>query len=292
MRTIVLLATFLLAASANPIADHNGSTEDTADSQTEDVSNAGHDSEWSTGDNATNDTKEEQTYNDNVPGSPSDAGEGESGNAGGGDAFPGDTHTSLVSSVSASPTRDAGDTSSGNAGGAVTGGEGTEDMDTWSVNSASATPTTGSSVSETSSTPVSNASEGSTSPTTNSVGDLTSKTAVSITDEIFPDSPNKTVTLPPDSDPTDCKNGSQPGHIFRECEFVCEGDEMQVAPPNATCYLPLNVNKTPIAMARIADDNRKKGQCVDGKCVDTTTAVFDTPSFNTSDPVPVENKEV
>lgn len=137
MRTIVLLATFLLAASANPIEGHYGSTEDTAN--TEDVSRTGHNSEWSMVDTAANDTEGEHGSVDNRPYSSSDAGEGGSGDAGTGDAAHDDTDTSSDSSVSTSPTRDGGDTGSGNG---VNGGADTEDTQTSSVNSASATPTT------------------------------------------------------------------------------------------------------------------------------------------------------
>lgn len=262
MGTFVLLAAFLLAVSATPIEHPSGpSFEDTAGTDAEnspsslpvDVSGTGaqHNSHDTHTDGASGNGDQHEPSS---PSSPDDASASEPASPQDAPQSSGEHETTEVDN------NDDGQDNNGDA----------------SVSTVSDS-TEGSSVGETTSTPVSSTSEGPTSPTTQSGADVTNETGVSV-----PGSSNGTVTLPPDADPTDCRNGSQPNHIFTLCEFGCEGDEMEVAPPNATCYLPLNNTDTLIAMARTAGDKRKTGRCVEGKCVEVTTDAWTAPQSNTS----------
>lgn len=256
MGTFVLLAAFLLVASATPIEHSSGTSDgDILDTNSEDGQSS------LPGDGSVSDAER-----GSQPGDPSP----EDGSQSGPSSQEGGSHSGHPSSEDGSQARQPShedDSPSGppsHEGGPASSGE-------------------GSSVGETTSTPVSTASEESTSPTTTQfVTDLTNETAVNITNEKFPASPNETVTLPPDSDPPDCRNGSQLGHIFLQCEFECQGDQMEVAPPNATCYLYPPTAKTELRYNEMDNytevNSNETGVCLEGKCVPRPT---DVPGFTT-----------
>lgn len=96
------------------------------------------------------------------------------------------------------------------------------------------------------------------------------------------------ITPPPDDNPEDCRNASKPNHAFLQCTFLCEGDEMLTAPNHAVCFLnPDNgtIGKRITQMYNHTHHNASEmGVCFDGDCVSNSTG---SPATTTeSSPVP------
>lgn len=118
----------------------------------------------------------------------------------------------------------------------------------------------------------------------------TSATAVS-TNSAEPDTPpqqsKEPVTTPGDADREDCRNGSKKNHIFLECSFLCQGDEMMMAPNHSVCYLS-TANVTSEIRNLEGDshtehDAEHTGVCIDGQCVENSTLTTSTPADITPD---------
>lgn len=252
MRTFVLLAAFLFAASATPIEHNNSgaSVENTVETGPENELPSHHA-------NVSAPASEQNSSDSPDDGVPSNDGQHEPPSL----SSPEDNSRTSTEHQTSEDGDNAGDQD--------------EDGDTnnTSVSTVSTPTERSSSVSETT-TPVSNASEGSTSRiTTLSVADVTYETTVSTTGESLPASPNENVTLPPDSDPTDCVNGSQPHHIFQNCSFICQGDMAEVASNGQPCYLyptglQASVLKIGVGASIIQERSElEQGICLDGSCV-------------------------
>lgn len=96
------------------------------------------------------------------------------------------------------------------------------------------------------------------------------------TQDDFPTSNEPQSELPPstadskppaDDDPRDCNITDGEDHVYSSCQFLCSGDEMEVARENATCYL----NQTEATAApfgvRTRMESNETGICRDGYCV-------------------------
>lgn len=97
----------------------------------------------------------------------------------------------------------------------------------------------------------------------------TTTAGASEVDTIITESTN--ITEPPDGDPYDCKTKKPETHIYKECQFMCGGDMMEMALENATCLL----NHTDLD-----EDNNSRGPnknitgvCRNGQCVANSTEV-------------------
>lgn len=255
MRTFVLLAAFLLAAAATPIEHHNSGTS------LENTVETGPENGLPSHPGDVSSSASEQNYSDSpADGAPSNDGQHEPPSV----SSPEDNSRTSTEHQTSEDGENAGDQDV----------DGDGDTNNTSVTTVSTATKRSSSVSETTLAPASNASEGSTAPiTTQSVADGTYESTVSTTSESLPVSPNENVTLPPDSDPTDCVNGSQPHHIYQNCSFICQGDMAEVASNGQPCYiyptgLEPSVLQIGVGASRIQERSElEQGICLDGSCV-------------------------
>lgn len=107
---------------------------------------------------------------------------------------------------------------------------------------------------------------------------------------------NNSLAPPLDADPEDCKNASKPNHIYLQCSYSCEGDEMFMAFEKSRCYLnPPNVTgRYPISILYNATVHHAKdiGVCMDGTCVQgTNEAPEDSTVSSTSKNTTAETSE-
>lgn len=78
-------------------------------------------------------------------------------------------------------------------------------------------------------------------------------------------------------DDSDCNFTDGTNHTYQKCQFLCETDEMEVAPPNASCYL--NQTKTTFSSLGVRNrmDATETGICQDGECIrrppETSTSI-------------------
>lgn len=103
----------------------------------------------------------------------------------------------------------------------------------------------------------------------------TNEDAFNITGGLDPNTGKENVTEPPDADPSDCKNASEPDHIFLLCTYVCGGDEMLTARNYKRCYLNQTHRATidlPHSGVHINVEAAETGICLNGECVPTPTA--------------------
>lgn len=262
MGTFVLLAAFLLVASATPIQHLSDTSDgDTLDTQSEDgpsslsedvsVSNAEpHPSDTptdATSGNGGQDEASSSTYSEDGSESGSTHPEDDSEHSGGGDAPQNEDNSNLHSETSSVPSED---NTADDAGGAVTS----------SVSTVSSIATESSSA---------------TAPT-DKTGDMLS-TLVSIDSTNSTISPSdettesQNITEPPDADPADCRTRHPETHHYLFCQFSCGGDMMLQAPENATCLV--NYTEEAGNLSAQHGSNRSntlfaEGVCTSGQCVE------------------------
>ncbi|XP_065307127.1 uncharacterized protein [Dermacentor albipictus] len=84
-----------------------------------------------------------------------------------------------------------------------------------------------------------------------------------------PEGPDSTESPIKDSNP-DCNVTDERSHMYLSCTYVCQGDEVIVAPDNSSCYMPTaNNTLAPIYITEVP--NGIKGRCENGDCVGTDT---------------------
>lgn len=89
-------------------------------------------------------------------------------------------------------------------------------------------------------------------------------------------------------DDSDCNFTDGANHTYQKCQFLCETDEMQVALPNASCYL----NQTKTKFSSLGVRNRMEpietGICQDGECIprppETSTSISTSEPSSSSFP--------
>lgn len=72
---------------------------------------------------------------------------------------------------------------------------------------------------------------------------------------------------PPDDDPNDCNIRDGANHVYQQCEFVCQMDEVETAPENATCYLNQTQTLSQLPGVRSRTEEMEKGVCINGSCI-------------------------
>lgn len=81
-------------------------------------------------------------------------------------------------------------------------------------------------------------------------------------------------------DDTDCNYTNTANRTFLKCQFLCETDEMELAPANASCYL--NQTKTTFSSLGVRSrmEEMETGICQDGECIprppETSTSISTT----------------
>lgn len=265
MGSIVLFAAVLLVASANPIANYNShSSEDAADSHTEDLSHLDQNSEFSTGADTAHDSAKEPTSSDNFTGFAGKPVNTHSGNSDG---------ENWNSENTDSENAESGNTDSGNAnGGDGNGGNANSgDADsgstlTSSVNTVSTTPTT-----------VLNEENA----TNSSKDEATSINEAASEDPTTPNPVSSEIELHK-SDDSDCRFTNSSNHTYVKCQFVCEMDEVELAPANSSCYLNQTTTTFGSLGGRSTLDSMETGICQDGDCVPRRTEA--PTSISTTEP--------
>lgn len=265
MGSIVLFAAVLLVASANPIANYNShSSEDAADSHTEDLSHPDHNSEFSTEANTAHDATEEPTSSDNFTGFDGEPENTHSGNSDGGNMDGENSNSENTDSENA----ESGNADSGNANGGDTNGADADSGSTLtsSVNTVSTTPTT-----------VLNEENATNSPK----DEATSINEAASEDPTTPNPVSSEIELHK-SDDSDCRFTNSSNHTYVKCQFVCEMDEVELAPANSSCYLNQTTTTFGSLGGRSTLDSMETGICQDGDCVPRRTEA--PTSISTTEP--------
>lgn len=242
MGTLVLLTAFLLAASANPIVN---SPEDTVEEASlkdpENVLSTDNDAELPSGDNTANNINEAYPSIDEVPDSTVSNGDTDNREADNGGAHYGDVHNGDA---------DNGHLNSGDVYNGDARNRNAHTDDVYNQNS-------GNTDAQNEEVLTSAVGTASTTPTTTSVS-------------------NSEIELHKGDD-TDCNYTNTANHTFLKCQFLCETDEMELAPANASCYL--NQTKTTFSSLGVRSrmEAMQTGICQDGECIpqppETSTSI-------------------
>lgn len=121
----------------------------------------------------------------------------------------------------------------------------------------------------------------------------TGSTVSTILEDSTPES-NTSLTTPADADPVDCRNATEPDHIYLQCSYGCGGDEMLVALNNSKCFLNQTQTTLEFPGVRSRTGITEIGICIDGECVQsppetsTSTSTTETPT-STSTTAPPTN---
>lgn len=257
MGTLVLLTAFLLAASANPIVNSPEDTVDEASSKDPgDVLSTDDETQMPPVDNTANNADEPHSPINEVPYSTENPGDTNNGDAANGDGHYRD---------GANEDADNGHSNSGYE-------DNRDAHNEDGLTSDSTTPTT--MPTEDNAT---NSSDEAATWTNDTASDTSTKPSVS----------NSEIELHKGDD-SDCNFTDGANHTYQKCQFLCETDEMQVALPNASCYL----NQTKTKFSSLGVRNRMEpietGICQDGECIprppETSTSISTSEPSSSSFP--------
>ncbi|XP_072142825.1 uncharacterized protein [Dermacentor andersoni] len=82
----------------------------------------------------------------------------------------------------------------------------------------------------------------------------------------------------PTENDLDCRESTDQNHVYLRCTYVCELDEVIVAPENSSCYIS-RANDRLASTNFTGEPNRIEGRCKNGVCVNITETQYSVPVY-------------